>query len=166
MNISTDKYGKIVDALDGMRADCRENKLRVEELRRIDDDILLYLERNGYCTYKVAAGNYFVRILTEKGYEVLYYMDYAKYRRAKSWKNWKNRVPIFISIIALLISAIAVWQKSKEAKEKQQIEIRVTQLDSTVQVLKDSLASIRNRMTIIQIPTINNPIDTAKPTLK
>jgi hypothetical protein len=107
MKILKDRFYEIINALDGIRCDNRENKQYYDnenDLRQIPQDIMEYIERKGYCKYIYGANGRFVRTLTEKGYDVLQYMNYSKYKRRKSIANWKTWLSIGISIVALIAS--------------------------------------------------------------
>lgn len=124
MKVSKGNYFKIINALDAVRADNRESKYG-GETRQIDDDILLFIERKGYCKYIVGDDNKCVRVLTESGYEVLASQDYAKYLKRKALDKWTKRLPIIISIIALLFSGTTsllnylTWRKGSQQTETQ-----------------------------------------------
>lgn len=150
MKISKDRYHEIINALDGIRCDNRENRQYTEDesqLRRMPDDIMQYVERKGYCKYIYGANCRFVRTLTGKGYEVLKEMDYAKYKKNKAIENYKTWIPICASIVALLISGYIAWFKPNDIKYKSETEQKLSHLDSLSKSLEDSMNSFNLRMT-------------------
>lgn len=67
MKLPKNRYGELIDALDGIRADNREGKYDTDmPLHTIEHDLLLYIERKGYCKYEINNLR-FIRVLTEKG---------------------------------------------------------------------------------------------------
>ncbi|MBS1511459.1 MAG: hypothetical protein JST86_11500 [Bacteroidetes bacterium] len=103
MKLTEDKYEKVIIALDSIRCDNRENKT-IEGLRQIDDVIMEYIERKGYCKYILGERNVFIRTLTDKGYEVLGCGSYKKYLKQKRNEKIRLKTPIFISAFALVMS--------------------------------------------------------------
>jgi hypothetical protein len=153
MKIPKERYNEIINALDGIRCDNRENKQYSEnenDLRDITQDTMQYIERKGYCKYIYGANCRFVRTLTEKGYEVLQYMDYGAYRRQKSIDNRKSWMPIVFSGIAILVSIGVASNLNKHNIETEQ---KVIRLDSSINSLKDSINSLNLRMTKEQSST-------------
>ena len=66
--------------MDGIRCDNRENK-SPDKLRQIEDDIMQFIERKGFCKYILGESNLFIRVLTKEGNEVLACGSYASYVR-------------------------------------------------------------------------------------
>ena len=149
MKIPKERYHEIINALDGIRCDNRENKQYTEDenqLRSMPDDIMQYVERKGYCKYIYGANCKFVRTLTEKGYEVLKEMDYAKYRENKAIENKKSWIPIYASLAALLISGYVAWFKPSDSKYKVETEQKLKLLDSSIKSQKESINSLNLQM--------------------
>jgi hypothetical protein len=157
MKILKDRFYEIINALDGIRCDNRENKQYYDnenDLRQIPQDIMEYIERKGYCKYIYGANGRFVRTLTEKGYDVLQYMNYSKYKRRKSIANWKTRLSIGISIVALIASVYVAFFKPERIKPLTREELtKAIQIDSSLKSIKESINSLNLRMTRIQNPT-------------
>jgi hypothetical protein len=103
MNLAKDRHEKIIIALDSIRCDNRENKTTLD-LRQMDDDIMEYIERKGYCKYVLGEGNVFIRTLTDKGYEVLGSGTYKDYLKEQKKEKVRLLTPILTSILALIIS--------------------------------------------------------------
>jgi len=157
MKIDSSKYEEVVKAIDGIRCDNRENKQYSEDetkLREISQDVMQYIERKGYCKYIYGANCRFVRTLTEKGYEVLQYMDYAEYRRQKAIENRKSWMPILFSGIAIIVSIGVAWYNANLNKHNTEIEQKVKLLDSSINSLKNSINSSNLQTTKEQNPTI------------
>lgn len=157
MKVQKERYSEVINALDGIRCDNRENRQYNEDenkLRPLTQDIMQYIERKGYCKYIYGANGRFVRTLTEKGYEVLQYMDYAKYKKQKAVVNWKTWIPIVISGIALIISGYAALVKPEKPNSLTIEEWnKVVQLDSSLKSLKDLINSLNLRMSKAQNST-------------
>lgn len=139
-------FTEVVNALDGIRADNRENRQRndtPQPIRRMDDDVMQFIERGGYCQYIMGPNFVFVRTLTEKGYDVLTFMDFQKYLTWKAKGNAKTWWPIRISAIALVISFITLGLKFNEWREVGQTESKIELLDSSLKSLTDSLNAYR-----------------------
>ncbi len=143
-HISTDKYGAIVDFLDGLRDDQRKGAIH-ENARSIPDEfVLLYCERKGYCKYLFTGGN-FVRTISKEGYKVLSFMNFEAYLEYKAKENAKTWYPIRIAFLALLIAFYAASFNTCNAvqSDKEQTKNRLIQLDSSIKNLKDSLTVYR-----------------------
>jgi hypothetical protein len=160
MKFDKKDYWKIINALDGIRCDNRENRYS-DQLRDIEEDVMQYIERKAYCKYIYGANCKFVRTLTEKGYEVLQEMDYGKYRRKKAKENWRLWLPVGISLLSLAISTVFAVITIRKEINKPEIEQKITQLDSLSKSVSDSFHLYQIQMTKLQNPTIN-PLDTSK----
>lgn len=144
-HIDTNKYGAIVDFLDGLRDDQRKGAIH-ENARPIPDEfVLLYCERKGYVKYLFTGGN-FVRTLSKEGHKILSFMNYEDYRKWKSTENAKTWYPIRIAFVALLVAIFAATVNTcnaKREKGEEQIKNQLKQLDSSIKSLKDSLTFYR-----------------------
>ncbi len=133
MKISPDKYEKIHVALDGIRCDNRENK--VKDLRQIDDDVMQYIERKGYCRYILGENNTFIRTLTKKGYKVLSSGGYKAYLLNETKEAWKVWLPIAISLIAVFITALQYLENRDAAGRLDKLEKMTIRIDSSIRAL-------------------------------
>jgi len=139
-HISTDKYGAIVDFLDGLRDDQRKGAIH-ENARKIPDEfVLLYCERKGYVEYLFTGGN-FVRTISKEGYKILSFMNFEDYLEYKAKENAKTWYPIRIAFFALLVALYAASFNTCNAvqSDKEQTNNKLIQLDSSIKSLKDSL---------------------------
>ena len=157
LKIAKEKHGLIVDFLDGLRADHRDGKYNEWGRPVKDEFVLLFCERYGYCKYEYKE-NKFIRILTEKGAEVLIYMDYDSYLVAKWWKKFWERIPIPISILAIIVSLFAIYhEKDNSFKDEgesrvKQLEVKSEQLQSEINYLKEQAKQNKNA-TVFYIDT-------------
>ena len=131
MKLPKNRYGDLIDTLDGIRADNREWRYG-EDCRKIDDEMLLYIERKGYCKYEINTLR-FIRVLTEEGMAVLGSQNYIKYRRNKKWAKWGKRAPLIVSIIAVIFTGLSYWTNT--TSRKNDVEKRIERLEK----LQDSL---------------------------
>lgn len=143
LKIAKEKHGLIVDFLDGLRADHRDGRYGVNERPITDEFVLLFCERYGYCKYEFQE-NMFIRVLTERGAEVLNYMDYDSYLVAKWWEKFYERIPIPISLIAIGISAYVGWFKPEtngfttaEQLILKQLQTKLKQVEYSLNFLKE-----------------------------
>ena len=129
MNLAKDRQEKIIIALDSIRCDNREGKT-ISELRQMDDDIMEFIERKGYCKYVLGEGNVFIRTLTDKGYEVLGSGTYKTFLTTQKKEKFRLLMPIRISIFAFIVSlsslGFGIYQFKKTS------ELNKTQLENTI----------------------------------
>lgn len=123
MEIRREEYEELMTALDGIRANLRENKIGNDQ-RQISDRISMYIERKGYCVFTQGIDGKFYRQLTPEGSKALSYLNYGKYRCRKRIEEWQLWLPIAISIGSLVISIIALNDK---VRLEQQINLQLKQ---------------------------------------
>lgn len=111
MKLPKNRYGDLMDTLDGVRADNREWRYG-EDCRKIDDEMLLYIERKGYVKYEINTLR-FIRVLTEEGMAVLSSQNYQKYRSGKTWGKWGKRAPLIVSIVAVIFTGLSYWHNTQ-----------------------------------------------------
>lgn len=143
LKIAKEKHGLIVNFLDGLRADHRDGKYGVNERPISDEFVLLFCERYGYCKYEFVEGK-FIRILTDKGAEVLNYMDYDSFLVANWWKKFWEIIPVPISIIAIGVSIWAIIV-SKDKKFKVDGEPRLNQLEIITKQIQSEMNSLKGQ---------------------
>lgn len=145
MKLSRDRFGELIDVLDGIRADNREGKYDDEiKLRPIEHDLLLYIERKGYCKYEINNLR-FIRVLTEKGLDVLASQNYGKYKKRKRWERTKSNIPLITSLIALMFTGLSFWHNTKSRPSETQKRI-------------DRLETIQDSMHIQMIKVLNKSL--------
>lgn len=150
MKLPKNRYGDLIDTLDGIRADNREWRYG-EDCRKIDDEMLLYIERKGYCKYEINTLR-FIRVLTDNGMQILGSQSYAKYRRNKIWAKWGKRAPLIVSTIAVLFTGLSYWQNTKN--QKTDVEKRIERLEK----VQDSMYLQNHLLIPKSIPNIDKCI--------
>ena len=161
MKISKDKYDKVIIALDSIRCDNREGKT-TQNLRQMDDDVMQHIERKGYCNYILGEGNIFVRTLTTKGYDVLASETYKKYLWKQTKDNLKNWIPIWVSILMIILTGFNIYITNNRAAKQSVIEGRLDRLGTEVTRLNHQ-AQQQNEMhqtTSTKIATIDSVLRT------